>query len=84
MNDKFYLTTMRELMKNGSTGDHIYIVGLFETERMAILAGKLEQCKRSMRTYSHRYVPEVCTMRLNEMTSDITLKAVEKYIESID
>ena len=82
MDDKFYLATMRELMKNGGLGDHIYIVGLFETERMAVLAGKLEQCKRSMQPYSHRYIPEVSIMRLNDMTTDITLKAVEKYIES--
>ncbi len=83
MSNKTYLTVMRSLMENGGIGDTIYVVGLFETERKAVIAGTLEKHRRANTPYGGKCRPEIIPMKLNEVHPPIDIQAVEDmYYES--
>tara|TARA_B100001094_G_scaffold11628_1_gene10330 strand:- start:540 stop:800 length:261 start_codon:yes stop_codon:yes gene_type:complete len=83
MSDIMYLTVMRSLMENGGIGDAIYVVGLFETERKAVIAGALEKHRRANMGYGGKYKAEITLMKLNEVRPPIDIQAVEDmYYES--
>ena len=72
-----YLTIMRSIMDNGGIGDVIYVVGLFETERKAVLAGNLETHRRANLAYGGRYKAEVVRMTLNKLHTPIDIQSIE-------
>lgn len=76
----FYLTVIRELYKNGGTGDTLCVVGLYETEQLAKTAGLLERQRRADTPYMSHVKPEVIKMKLNEGRWPIDIQSVDHLV----
>ncbi len=76
----FYLTVIREQYKNGGIGDTLSVVGLYETERLAVTAGLLEMQRRSATPYMGSGKSEVIKMELNEGRWPIDIKSVDHLV----
>lgn len=71
---------MREQYKNGGTGDTLSVVGLYETEQLAITAGLLERQRRAATPYMSGGKAEVMKMTLNEGRWPIDIRSVESLV----
>tara|TARA_B100001094_G_scaffold273110_1_gene279344 strand:- start:5049 stop:5273 length:225 start_codon:yes stop_codon:yes gene_type:complete len=65
------------MLDNGGWGDAIYVVGLFETERKAVLAGTLEEHRRANMPYGGKYKCRVIPMIVDSFRSPIEIQAIE-------
>tara|TARA_B110000014_G_scaffold207981_1_gene159081 strand:+ start:1297 stop:1557 length:261 start_codon:yes stop_codon:yes gene_type:complete len=77
MTDKFHLTVLHSMLDNGGWGDSMYVVGLFDTERKAVLAGALEEHRRANMPYGGKYKSKVIPMIVNSFRSPIDIQAIE-------